>query len=167
MGRRKGKTQITLGRSDVTACVTKASIGYMVKRGFSCFREIKAGRGSGRLDVLAINLRSTIIGIEVKSSLADLKADDKFHKYREFTNQLYLAVPFHVYEAHGEYIRERAKAARAGVLVLQATGYCRVALPCRWASMDGKAKRNLVVRAMWRAGEFSPRNTFRTKVFLT
>jgi hypothetical protein len=46
-----------------------------------------------RLDVAAIGPAGTIAGVEIKVSVADLRADDKWPEYLSFCDLFYFAVP--------------------------------------------------------------------------
>jgi hypothetical protein len=45
-----------------------------------------------RADVFALGRRGEVIAIEIKSSVADFRADQKWPSYREFADRLYFAV---------------------------------------------------------------------------
>lgn len=45
-----------------------------------------------RTDVLALGKRGDLIAVEIKSSVADFRADQKWPSYREFADRLYFAV---------------------------------------------------------------------------
>ncbi|MGE0715847.1 MAG: MmcB family DNA repair protein [Alphaproteobacteria bacterium] len=61
-------------------------LGY----GTVCELVLASGR---RADVAAIDRRGEIVIVEIKSSLADLRADVKWPEYRDFCDALYFAVP--------------------------------------------------------------------------
>ena len=46
-----------------------------------------------RLDVAALGFDGTIIGVEIKVSVADLRADEKWPEYLSFCDLFYFAVP--------------------------------------------------------------------------
>jgi hypothetical protein len=48
---------------------------------------------SRRADVLALGKTGELIIVEIKSSVADFRADRKWASYREFSDRLYFAVP--------------------------------------------------------------------------
>jgi hypothetical protein len=56
---------------------------------------VKSGRL--RVDVLATNMRSEIVIVEIKSSVADFKADKKMGLYAKYCDKLYLAMSEEVY----------------------------------------------------------------------
>jgi len=46
-----------------------------------------------RVDILALGKSGELVIIEIKSSVADFRADRKWASYREFADRLYFAVP--------------------------------------------------------------------------
>jgi hypothetical protein len=60
--------------------------------GWSCLFEVslKSGR---RVDVMALDGKGRIAVVEVKSSLADYRSDQKWQEYLEFCDLFYFAVP--------------------------------------------------------------------------
>lgn len=48
-----------------------------------------------RADVLALGRAGDLVIVEVKSSVADFRADRKWTAYRDFSDRLYFAVPSH------------------------------------------------------------------------
>ncbi len=59
--------------------------------GLECLDEVPLRNGR-RADVMAIGPQSQIWIIEIKSSIADFRADQKWPEYWDFCNQLYFAV---------------------------------------------------------------------------
>ena len=59
--------------------------------GYASLVEFPLANGR-RTDVLALGRRGEIIAVEVKSSVADFRADQKWPSYREFADRLYFAV---------------------------------------------------------------------------
>jgi hypothetical protein len=72
--------------------------------------------GGRRLDVAAISDGGDITGIEIKVSLADLRADEKWSEYLDYCDRFYFAVPEHfpmdaVPANHGLIVADRFGAA--------------------------------------------------------
>jgi hypothetical protein len=63
----------------------------LAHRGFATLLEVSLANGR-RADVLALGRDGEIIIVEVKSSVADFRADRKWPAYREFCDRLYFAV---------------------------------------------------------------------------
>jgi hypothetical protein len=59
--------------------------------GYAVLVEFPLANGR-RTDVLALGRRGEVIAVEVKSSVADFRADQKWPTYREFADRLYFAV---------------------------------------------------------------------------
>lgn len=57
----------------------------------ACFSEftVKTGR---RIDLICLGQDGLITAIEIKSSIADFKADQKWHEYLEWADQFFFAV---------------------------------------------------------------------------
>jgi hypothetical protein len=74
--------------SDVARGVSRLLLGA----GISPIVEFALPNGR-RLDIAALSSDGTIIGVEIKVSLADLAADDKWPDYLSFCDLFYFAVP--------------------------------------------------------------------------
>lgn len=59
--------------------------------GYASLAEFPLANGR-RTDVLALGRRGDLIAVEIKSSVADFRADQKWPSYREFADRLYFAV---------------------------------------------------------------------------
>ena len=64
----------------------------MHQRDETCLSEftLKTGR---RVDVIALDRKGLFSVVEVKSSVADFRSDNKWHEYLEFCDRFYFAVP--------------------------------------------------------------------------
>ena len=58
--------------------------------GFSCVSELSLPSGR-RADLVAMNARGDIWIVEIKSSVEDLRADQKWHEYRAHCDRLFFA----------------------------------------------------------------------------
>jgi len=76
---------------DATAAITRGAIRLLYDLGYDAVTEFsfKTGR---RADILALNRGGEIVVVEVKSSLADFRADTKWHEYLEWCDALFFAV---------------------------------------------------------------------------
>lgn len=170
-GRRAGKTQLRVvtARCDTTSCLTTAAIGWLVKRGFSCVREIAVGnKVNQRADVVGMNLRGDLVICEVKSGHADFLADKKWQTYLPHCNRLYFAISDDYYQSPaGKKMVKAVKEHGVGVMVLCPTeGYMFVKSYAEHRPMKGEQKRELIIRMAWRNGEYSARNSFRSRVYI-
>lgn len=64
----------------------------LADHGYACLAEftLKSGR---RLDVLALGADGELLAVEIKTSLADFRADAKWPDYLEHCERLFFAVP--------------------------------------------------------------------------
>jgi hypothetical protein len=78
-------------QSPVAAAVQRGVCRMLIHMGFSPLTELglKTGR---RVDVAAINAKGEIMIVEIKSSLADFRVDEKWPEYREFCDRFFFAV---------------------------------------------------------------------------
>ncbi|MEM9726267.1 MAG: MmcB family DNA repair protein [Pseudomonadota bacterium] len=80
-----------IGRSERTASITRGVRRHLAELGWEALPEFTPERGR-RLDLLALNAAGRFWAIEVKSSLEDLRADQKWEGYRAWCDALYFAV---------------------------------------------------------------------------
>ena len=64
----------------------------LLQEGFSPILEFTLANGR-RLDVAALGTDGTMLGVEIKVAVADLKGDNKWPEYREFCELFYFAIP--------------------------------------------------------------------------
>ena len=64
----------------------------LIQEGYSPILEFTLANGR-RLDVAAIGGDGTMVGVEIKVALADLKGDSKWPDYLEFCELFYFAIP--------------------------------------------------------------------------
>ncbi len=110
----------------------------MLERGYSPLVEFTLPSGR-RLDVAAVSDSGEIVAVEIKVSLADLRADEKWIEYLEFCDRFYFAVPENFPQetlpaGHGLIVADRFGAAIIRDSGLAAvTGARRKALLIRFA----------------------------------
>ena len=81
------------GRQSETAAAVQRGVGRMlIAASFATLPEFPLVSGR-RADIIAINEKGAIWIIEIKSSIADFRADNKWHEYWDFCDELYFAVP--------------------------------------------------------------------------
>src|SRR5215469_7557501 len=66
----------------------------LAQRGYATLTEVSLANGR-RADILGLGRAGDLVIVEVKSSVADFRADSKWTTYREFADRLYFAVPSH------------------------------------------------------------------------
>ncbi len=64
---------------------------YLRNLGYSPLTEFKL-LSKRRVDVIGLNKAGQFISIEIKSSVADFRSDDKWQEYLPFSDQMYFAV---------------------------------------------------------------------------
>ncbi|HUO99495.1 MAG TPA: MmcB family DNA repair protein [Rhizomicrobium sp.] len=64
----------------------------LIQEGFSPILEFTLANGR-RLDVAALGADGTMLGVEIKVAVADLKGDLKWPEYLEFCELFYFAIP--------------------------------------------------------------------------
>ena len=79
-------------QSPTAAAVQRGVCRLLRAHGFATVTELSLASGR-RVDVMAVNGSGAIWAIEIKSSLADLRADFKWPEYEEFCDRLYFAIP--------------------------------------------------------------------------
>ncbi len=81
------------GRQSKTAAAVQRGVGRMLSAaGFAGLPEFPLASGR-RADIIAINDKGMIWIVEIKSSVADFRADNKWQDYWEYCDELYFAVP--------------------------------------------------------------------------
>ncbi|MCO5146247.1 MAG: MmcB family DNA repair protein [Aquamicrobium sp.] len=81
------------GRQSERALTVQRGVRRMLRlAGWSSIPEVTL-RSGRRADIMAVAENGDITIIEIKSSLADLRADAKWHEYREFCDRYYFAAP--------------------------------------------------------------------------
>ena len=76
----------------VTGDVARGVSRMLLDRGFSPLLEFTLPNGR-RLDVAAISDAGEIAAVEIKVSVADFRADEKWTEYLEYCDRYYFAVP--------------------------------------------------------------------------
>ncbi len=80
------------GRQSETAAAIQRGTGRMLRHaGFSWIPELPLVTGR-RVDIIAVSKSGLVSVVEIKSSVADFRADTKWHEYREYCDRLYFAV---------------------------------------------------------------------------
>lgn len=85
--------EIVDGRQSPTAAAVQRGVCRMlIHMGFSPLTEFSLRTGR-RIDVAAINAGGEIIAVEIKSSLADFRSDQKWEEYLDYCDRFFFAVP--------------------------------------------------------------------------
>jgi hypothetical protein len=86
-------------QSEQALAVRRGTVLMLAELGFAVLPEVtlKTGR---RADLMAVSPKGDIWIIEIKSSLADLRADHKWQDYAAFCDQFYFATHSGVAQSH-------------------------------------------------------------------
>ena len=82
----------SLETTEATQLVTRGVCRLFQNLGFGTLTEFKLSNGR-RVDVMAIDRNGDFVIVEVKSSVADYRADRKWQEYLAFCERFYFAVP--------------------------------------------------------------------------
>ena len=82
----------TQTRPQITAEVTNGVCRLLYHHQMSCLTELRLGNGR-RLDVLALGAKGELWAVEVKSSIEDFRADQKWQSYLDYCDRFFFAVP--------------------------------------------------------------------------
>ncbi|MGA7809132.1 MmcB family DNA repair protein [Bradyrhizobium sp.] len=77
-------------QSETALAVARGSARLLRALGFACISELPLPSGR-RADLVALNERNEIWIVEIKSSLEDLRADQKWQDYRAHCDRLFFA----------------------------------------------------------------------------
>ncbi|MBN8968190.1 MAG: MmcB family DNA repair protein [Rhizobiales bacterium] len=77
-------------QSETALIVARGAARWLASLGFSCVSELALPSGR-RADLVALNERSEVWIIEIKSSAEDLRADQKWQDYRAHCDRLFFA----------------------------------------------------------------------------
>lgn len=78
--------------TEVAEAVMRGVSRLLRNMGETCLTEFTLRTGR-RVDVIALGRQGAVTVIEVKSSVADFRADNKWQEYLDFCDQFYFAVP--------------------------------------------------------------------------
>ncbi len=85
-------TNIGVPTPELTRQVTRGVCRYLSDLGYSVLTEFTLKNGR-RSDVIGLGRDGNVVIVEVKTSVADLKADQKWPEYQDFCDQLFFATP--------------------------------------------------------------------------
>lgn len=77
-------------QSETALAVARGTTRFLASLGFSCVSELALPSGR-RADLVAINERGDVWIVEIKSSVEDLRADQKWEDYRLHCDRLFFA----------------------------------------------------------------------------
>lgn len=156
-------------RKEIADALKVAAANLFFKSRYSCTYELGLESwGAIRADVVAVKLSGHIVIVEVKSSVADFKADNKFKRYLKYCDRFYFCFTpdtWNKIQAKEELISRVPK--RAGVILLLNSGYARIVRPCKIKEMNTDNRLAILARLAWRSGDLSKRvRRQRVRVYL-
>jgi hypothetical protein len=77
-------------QSETALAIARGTARFLASLGFSCVTEVTLPSGR-RADLVAMSERGDIWIVEIKSSLEDLRADQKWQDYRTHCDRLFFA----------------------------------------------------------------------------
>jgi hypothetical protein len=77
---------------ETAADVARGVSRLLIQEGYSPILEFTLANGR-RLDVAALGADGTMLGVEIKVALGDLKGDQKWPEYLEYCELFYFAIP--------------------------------------------------------------------------
>lgn len=152
----KNRQPVIVDRKSTTALLREVVSSYLAsKRRLAVYHEIELGPRKtglripgGRCDVLGINYRGMIVVVEIKSGLADYRADKKWRRYLAYANLMYFAFPPGV-----KIPQELKDDPDVGILQPGPSGQLRVVKRTSWRPVNGKLKRATVLGLVYRAAD--------------
>lgn len=146
---------MTGSRREITEILTRAVTLYLVDRRYSVHHEIGV-KTRRRLDILSLNYKGHIIGIEVKSCIDDYRSDQKWRTYLPYVNKLYFCFPAEMWDKHKERLKTEI-GSDAGVMVVEtlANGFIRAKVVKAVAEreLDKNILLQNCIKMAWRGGE--------------
>src|SRR3954454_18815669 len=83
---------MTVSPPATAALLARSTCRALEQLGYASLLEFPLANGR-RADILSLGKSGDLIIVEIKSSVADFRADRKWAAYREFADRLYFAVP--------------------------------------------------------------------------
>jgi hypothetical protein len=77
-------------QSETALAIARGTARWLWSMGFSCVSELPLPSGR-RADLVALNARGEVWIVEIKSSVEDLRADQKWQEYRAHCDRLFFA----------------------------------------------------------------------------
>lgn len=159
----------TSPRAQTAEALKKAVSMMFFKYGYSMTTELGVKSwGRRRVDVIGNKISGDIVIVEVKSSVADFRTDNKWTEYLEYADRAYLAFTKEVARKIHDNPELKARIPkRVGVLVLGSDGYMKTARPARREPVSTENRISILARLAWRAGDLSKRTQrSRERVFI-
>ncbi|WP_121939859.1 MmcB family DNA repair protein [Eilatimonas milleporae] len=135
------------GRPVLTQRITTSVLALLVDMGYAPLTEVALGNGR-RADVLAVDDKGGVLAVEIKSGLADFRADSKWPDYLPFCDRFFFAVDTGF--PMGVLDMPDTRPETVGIIVADAYG-ADIVRPAPQRGMNGNRRRT-VIRSMARQG---------------
>jgi hypothetical protein len=141
----------------LAADIKKGATQYFVKKRMAVNEEMGICKGGRfRADLLCLSFSGDVTIVEVKSSVADFRADKKWHNYVTHSNRFYFAMTQATYSK----VRDSIPRGVGVLLISQATDRIgrhylkhRVVKPAYWRELNAEININLIIRLAFRNAE--------------
>jgi hypothetical protein len=137
-----------------------AAIKYFLKKRYAINAEVGLTKwGRFRADLLALSMRSEVVIVETKSSVADFRSDAKWHNYLTYSNRLYFCLNKPTYDKVKDKIPKGV-----GIMVVRKFQHkktsrmryeLKVVQPAKFREIGPDIKLNLIIRLAFRNAEFN------------
>jgi len=138
-------------RKETAAEITASVAKYYTKRRYCVSTEIglrSRREGMLRADILALNMKREIIIIEVKSSVADFRADSKYEFYLDYCNKMYIACMPDVALKIKDSVNKQV-----GLMVMEPRP--RIIKHARYQDLDDDLRLQILTRLVFRKSDFN------------
>jgi hypothetical protein len=78
--------------SNTAKAIQRGATRYLRALGFSAIAELPLASGR-RVDILAVGPTGEVLIVEIKSGVADFRADRKWMEYRDYCDRFFFAIP--------------------------------------------------------------------------
>jgi len=145
-----------MSRALITEVLTLAATHYWAHKRYSCHVELGVEAwGKRRIDLMAMNTKGLLIGMEVKSCVADYRTDLKWRNYLPYVNKMYMVFSESLFNNKkfmakaGPELKEEG----VGVMVLcERTGHVYVAKNAKKTEVTPEVQHAMLLRMAWRGG---------------
>ena len=129
--------------------LTRSAEKLMFSLGYATMVEFRL-RSGYRIDLAALDAKGQFSFVEVKSSVADFRCDQKWHKYLEYCDQFYFCVsvsfPLELLE------RPESQPGKCGIIITDRFGG-EIVRQAAMRPLHASRRRSQIIRFAHRAGE--------------
>ena len=138
-----------LSRLEKATLLKNAVAKYYIKKNYAVNFEVGLDKyGRFRADVIAVNMGSQIIIVEVKSCKEDLIRDSKFLNYLKFCNKMYFVFDVKTYEKVKDLVPKGV-----GIFVMSPLGLVKVKKSASTREITPKIQLSVLTRMCYRSAD--------------